>query len=208
MAIVLTAKKKKLTMTEYVKKKNAEYDQAIAHRKKFNPQEHKSQSKPHTKQSFSESHDLHENKKDVFMKYSDIMKKEKWFVVHESELFDKNPCLIGFRDPSEWRVIKKDHIVFYYRTSPYTRIMGIYSVVRSEEDIDKNFFITNKDGKREYLHHQHEIILVYPFECHFGTDQHERLSFHHTLHNPKRFDNKQVFKLTRGDAEFILKQQK
>lgn len=141
----------------------------------------------------------------IFMEYSEILTKEKRFVVHESTLYDKNPNLIGFRDPSEWRAIKKDQIVFYYRTSPSMKIMGIYKVIRSEENIDRKFFMTNKSGKIEFLHYQHEMELVYPFQCDFGTDQHKHLSFYHTLLNPNRFDNKQVFRLTRGDAEFILK---
>jgi predicted RNA-binding protein len=143
-------------------------------------------------------------KRGILMEFAEILAKDKWFVIHEAGLYDKNPNLIGFRDPSEWRAIKKDQIVFYYRTSPYMKIMGIYKVIRSEEDIDRNFFITDKDGKRERFHHQHEIELVNPFECYFGTDQHQRLSFYHTLKNPKRFDNQHVFRLTRGDADFII----
>jgi hypothetical protein len=85
------------------------------------------------------------------MEYTELVSKQKWFVIHAPELYDINPNLIGFREANEWRIIKIDNIIFYYRTSPYQKIMGIYTVTRSEEGIDKNFRIENEKGMLEYL---------------------------------------------------------
>jgi len=139
------------------------------------------------------------------MERSLLVSRIKWFVVHAPELYDINPNLIGFRDPSEWRSIKEGHIVFYYRTTPHQRIMGMYWVKKSQEGIDKNFRITNDRGIREYLRHQHELVLMEPFQCSFGTMDHKRLSFYHILKNPTRWDNQHVFKMSMGDVELILK---
>lgn len=138
------------------------------------------------------------------MNHSDLISKEKWFVVHASELYDINQNLIGFRDQSEWRPIKENHIIFYYRTTPYKRIMGIYKVIKCQEGIDNNFKITNERGMREYLPHQHELELIESFQRRFGSDEHKLLSFYHTLKNPTRWDNQHVFKMSMRDVELIM----
>jgi hypothetical protein len=138
------------------------------------------------------------------MEYEELTGKKKWLVIHDSELYDINPNLIGFRDPSAWRRIKENDIIFYYRTSPYMQIMGIYKVIRSEEGIDKNFRIV-KDGKSEYLKHQHQLELVNPFQRHFGTSEHKRLSFYHTLKIPNRWDGYYVYSMTFGDLALIMR---
>lgn len=139
------------------------------------------------------------------MNRSDLISKEKWFVVHAGELYDINQNLIGFRDPSEWRPIKKGHIVFYYRTSPYQNITGIYEVIKCQKDIDRNFKISNERGHREYLPHQHELELINPFQRHFGSSEHKQLSFYHILKNPVRWDNQHIFKMSMGDVDLIIK---
>ncbi len=141
-----------------------------------------------------------QNIKQTRIKYSNI-----WFVLHQSGLYNVNQNIIGFRDPSESRMIKRDHIIFYYRSSPYQQIMGIYKVIRSAEGIDKNFRIMT-ETKSEYLPYQHELELVYPLRRHFGTDEHNRLHFYSRLHNKNRWDNMHVFSMTRGDVELIADQ--
>ena len=136
--------------------------------------------------------------------HSNLISKEKWFVVHAWELYNINKNLIGFRDPSEWRPIKKDHIVFYYRTSPAKQIMGIYRVVNCREGIDKNFKITKENGKREYLPYQNALELIDPFQCHFDSSDRERLSFYHVLNKSRTWGKQQVFKMSMRDVELIM----
>ncbi|MDD5343541.1 MAG: hypothetical protein PHW12_03865 [Smithella sp.] len=136
--------------------------------------------------------------------HSNLISKEKWFVVHAWELYNINKYLIGFRDPSEWRPIKKDHIVFYYRTSPAKQIMGIYKVVNCREGIDKNFKITKENGKREYLPYQNALELIDPFQCNFDSSDREHLSFYHALNKSRTWGKQQVFKMSMRDVELIM----
>lgn len=134
-----------------------------------------------------------------------ILRNNIWFVLHQSGLYNINSNIIGFRDSSEWSRIKKNHMIFYYRTSPYQQIMGVYKVMRSDKDIDRNFIMTIND-KSEYLRLQHELELVYPLHRHFGTDEHKLLSFYPKIKWKNRWDKKNVFPMNIGDVELIANQ--
>jgi len=125
----------------------------------------------------------------------------KWFVLHHNSLYYENPNLVGFRDPTEWRMIKTGDLIVYYQAGK-RRLRGVYEVTKSDINIDLYF------GKNEFLpgelKHQHELKLLKQLSANFSQANAKRLSFHKTIHNPTRWDNKRVFPIDNNDLNYIL----
>ena len=125
----------------------------------------------------------------------------KWFVLHHNSLYYENPNLVGFRDPTEWRMIKTGDLIVYYQAGK-RRLRGVYEVTKSDINIDLYF------GKNEFLpgelKHQHELKLLQPLSVNFSQSNAQRLSFHKTIKNPTRWDNRRVFSIDNNDLAYIL----
>ena len=126
--------------------------------------------------------------------------QNKWFVLHHKSLFNENPNLIGFRDPTEWSIIKKGDLVVYYQAGA-TKLRGIYEVIKPGIMIDPAF---GKEFLPEELKHQHELKMLQQLWASFHQEEAKLLSFHKYLANPNRWDGKRVFPIDNNDLKYIL----
>ncbi|MEN6421128.1 MAG: hypothetical protein ABFD76_04210 [Smithella sp.] len=136
------------------------------------------------------------------MEENDLMNYEKkWFVLHHNSLYNENPNLIGFRDPTEWRMIKVGDLIVYYQAGK-RQLRGIYEVIKTDINIDLYF------GKNEFLpgelKHQHELKLLQRLSANFRQGNAQQLSFHKDINNPTRWDNKRVFRIDNNDLAYLL----
>jgi hypothetical protein len=123
-----------------------------------------------------------------------------WFVCHQNNLWDIDQRLIGFHRKAQWKALRANNIIIYYRIGE-DKIKGVFKIIKKDVNINPEF--DDQGIEKKPIYQCRLELLSDDIKCPYPCKE-NRFSFFDKWSNMRHGGLKvQIFPATRNDLDIV-----